>query len=70
MPRSHASHGVEDRDRGRGQPAGWVDDGDVPDAGLVELYSDPPDDAPRPQNVREWRAWNDGRYRLRPNHRH
>ena len=36
------------------------------DAGLVQLYADPPDDAPRPQNLREWRAWNDGRYRLVP----
>ena len=36
------------------------------DAGLVQLYVDPPDDAPRPQNVAEWRAWNSGRYGLVP----
>ena len=36
------------------------------DAGLVELYADPPDDAPRPQNVAEWRTWNSGRYPLVP----
>ncbi|RZU33928.1 hypothetical protein [Blastococcus saxobsidens] len=34
------------------------------DAGLLELYTDPPDDAPRPQNVAEWRAWHKGRYRV------
>ncbi|RBY93684.1 hypothetical protein DQ237_17100 [Blastococcus sp. TF02-8] len=36
------------------------------DAGLIELYADPPDDAPRPRSVREWRAWNDGRSRRVP----
>ncbi|RBY92362.1 hypothetical protein DQ244_08860 [Blastococcus sp. TBT05-19] len=35
------------------------------DAGLVELYADPPDDAPRPRDLREWRAWN-GRPRVGP----
>ena len=33
------------------------------DAGLVELYADPPDDAPRPRTAAEWHVWKAGRYR-------
>ncbi|WP_097186051.1 hypothetical protein [Blastococcus haudaquaticus] len=32
------------------------------DAGLIELFADPPDDVPRPRNAEEWRVWNGGEH--------
>ena len=50
-------HGPWNPDECSRQLVAWFD------AGLVQLYADPPDDAPRPRNVAEWQAWNAGRYR-------
>ena len=32
------------------------------DAGLIELYADPPEDTPRPRNRAEWQVWNNGHF--------
>ncbi|WP_346620981.1 hypothetical protein [Blastococcus montanus] len=42
------------------QLLGWFD------AGLLEVYGDPPADTPRPRTAGEWRIWNSGHFLRRP----